>query len=63
MPYLSKMPAHFYGELCHTPEGCNLLKKKGYIAELIQIVKDWKAHQIKVIDLKAALWALVLFVK
>lgn len=55
------MPAHFYGKLCHTPEGCNLLKKKGYILELIQTVRDWKSPKIKVMDLKAALWALVAF--
>ena len=59
MPYLSKMPAHFYGELCQTPEGCNLLKKKGYITELIYIIRDWKTKPIKSIEFKAALWALV----
>ena len=54
------MPAHFYGELCHTPEGCNLLKKRGHMAELIQAVRDWRSSKIKIIDLKAALWALVI---
>ena len=59
MPYLSKMPAHFYGELCQTPEGCNLIRKKGYCAELIETLKSWKTR-IKYLEIKAALWAIVI---
>lgn len=62
MPYLSKMPAHFYGELCRTLEGCNLLRKRGHLTDLIQTVRDWRSSKRKSIDLKAALWALVIWV-
>jgi rapamycin-insensitive companion of mTOR len=64
-PFLSKLPAHFYGELCRTPEGCNLLKKKGYfnsMAKLVQAYYD-DPTSCSLMELKAALWAIVIIIK
>ena len=55
------MPVHFYGQLCKTAEGCNLIKKRGYVLELSQTIKSWTTLQTaeEVMTLKAALWAIV----
>ena len=62
-PHLSKMPPHFYGQLCKTVEGYNLLKKKGYFMEFIKTCTLWKdsTEYSHVMHLKAALWAIVIY--
>ncbi|ODO05811.1 hypothetical protein I350_04872 [Cryptococcus amylolentus CBS 6273] len=54
-------PTHFLGELTKTPDGCELLKSRGIVAEFAEIVRlhgmeDDDASVLR--DLKSALWAL-----
>ncbi|WVQ86186.1 hypothetical protein IAT38_008354 [Cryptococcus sp. DSM 104549] len=54
-------PTHFLGELTKTPEGCQLLKEKGIVAELAEIVRlhGMEGEDRTVLsNLKSVLWAL-----
>ncbi|WVF67846.1 hypothetical protein IAT40_002607 [Kwoniella sp. CBS 6097] len=59
--YDGPAPTHFLGELTKTPEGCQLLKEKGIVAEYAEIVR---LHGMEASDqgvltnLKSVLWAL-----
>ncbi|WWC98367.1 hypothetical protein V866_005258 [Kwoniella sp. B9012] len=59
--YDGPAPTHFLGELTKTPEGCQLIKEKGIVAEFAEIVR---LHGMEAIDqgvltnLKSVLWAL-----
>ncbi|WVW80639.1 hypothetical protein I302_102625 [Kwoniella bestiolae CBS 10118] len=59
--YDGPAPTHFLGELTKTPEGCQLIKEKGIVAEFAEIVR---LHGMEAVDqgvltnLKSVLWAL-----
>ncbi|KAK8850712.1 hypothetical protein IAR55_004632 [Kwoniella newhampshirensis] len=59
--YDGPAPTHFLGELTKTPEGCQLVKERGIVAEFAEIVR---LHGMEVEDqsvltsLKSVLWAL-----
>lgn len=55
-------PSHFLGELTKTPEGCELLKERGIVAEFAEIVRlhGMEGGDPSVLtNLKSVLWALV----
>ena len=59
------VPAHFFGELTKTPEGCRYLREKGLVAELAEILRLHgmeSADQAVLTNVKSVLWALVSFV-
>jgi len=55
-------PTHFFGELTKTPEGCQLLRERGIVAEFAEIIR---LHGMETDDqpvmtnVKSVLWALV----
>nr|KIR45878.1 sterility protein Ste20 [Cryptococcus bacillisporus CA1280] len=54
-------PSHFLGELTKTPEGCELLKERGIVAEFAEIVRlhGMEGGDPSVLtNLKSVLWAL-----
>ena len=51
----TKVPTHFYGELCKTKSGINLLKKSGHLDTLITSLRDENTHTL---DKRIALWAI-----
>jgi len=56
------VPTHFFGELTRTPEGCQLLKDKGIVAEFAEMVRlhGMEADdQAVMTNVKSVLWALV----
>ncbi|KAK6906421.1 hypothetical protein I203_100406 [Kwoniella mangroviensis CBS 8507] len=59
--YDGPAPTHFLGEMTKTPEGCQLIKEKGIVAEFAEIVR---LHGMEASDqgvltnLKSVLWAL-----
>ncbi|WVR08773.1 hypothetical protein IAU60_005831 [Kwoniella sp. DSM 27419] len=59
--YDGPAPTHFLGELTKTPEGCQLLKEKGIVAEFAEIVRlhGMESNDRSVMtNLKSVLWAL-----
>jgi hypothetical protein len=55
-------PTHFLGELTKTPEGCALLRQRGIIAELAEVLRLHgmeAGDQAIITSVKSALWALV----
>ncbi|CAD6567983.1 MAG: hypothetical protein TREMPRED_004194 [Tremellales sp. Tagirdzhanova-0007] len=54
-------PTHFFGELSKTPEGCQLLRERGLVAELAEIVRLHgmeAADQAVMTNVRSVLWAL-----
>lgn len=54
------MPPHFYGELTKTPEGCQLLQRKGHFAEFAHFIRQHGAESSDselINKLKSVLWA------
>lgn len=60
--YDSTAPTHFFGELTRTPEGCQLLKERGIVADFAEIIR---LHGLEdndealLTNVKSVLWALV----
>ncbi|KAL8701160.1 MAG: hypothetical protein Q9201_005050 [Fulgogasparrea decipioides] len=54
------LPPHFYRELTHTKEGCDLLRKSGHFDEFVAIIiQSWADHEDleAMMNLKGCLWA------
>ncbi len=54
------VPPHFYGELTKTPEGCQLLQRKGHFAEFAHFIRQHGAESSDselINKLKSVLWA------
>ena len=60
--YDGTAPSHFFGELTKTPEGCQLLRERGIVTELAELVRlhgmEGADHGVMT-SVKSALWALV----
>ncbi|WWD20882.1 hypothetical protein CI109_105359 [Kwoniella shandongensis] len=59
--YDGPAPTHFIGELTKTPEGCQLVKERGIVAEFAEVVRlhGMEAEDQSVLtSLKSVLWAL-----
>ncbi|CAG8797835.1 18730_t:CDS:2, partial [Dentiscutata erythropus] len=53
-------PAHFYGELTKTEEGCQLLREKGHFREFANFIREHgmeKSDTLIIYKLKSILWA------
>lgn len=60
--YDGRAPTHFFGELTKTPEGCQLLREKGLVAEFAEIIRLHGMEpndQSLLVNLRSMLWALV----
>ncbi|ORY28003.1 Rapamycin-insensitive companion of mTOR, middle domain-domain-containing protein [Naematelia encephala] len=59
--YESMAPTHFFGELTKTPEGCQLLKSRGIVADCAEIVRlhGMEAEDQSILmNVKSVLWCL-----
>ena len=55
-------PIHFFGELTKTPDGCQLLRSRGIVAEFAEIIRMHgmeSLDQAVMTNVKSVLWALV----
>lgn len=54
------LPPHFYRELTHTKEGCDLLRESGHFDQFVTTIKEsWNDHEDSegLMKLKGCLWA------
>ncbi|KAK1923142.1 Rapamycin-insensitive companion of mTOR, middle domain-containing protein [Papiliotrema laurentii] len=59
--YEGTAPTHFFGELTKTPEGCQMLRSRGIVAEFAEIVRLHgmeSSDQSVMTNVKSVLWAL-----
>lgn len=49
------LPPHFYGELCKTVKGCDLVKLNGHFDEIVNTIDDKNADKL---TKRAALWTI-----